>query len=222
MIRSIAAISILITSLNGYAQMPKDVPDAKAKGILDDVSKKTKAYSTIKAEFNIVTAGPDGKAKDNTAGTMWHKGNKYKLEIKGQTIFCDGKTQWTYIKEDNEVQVSDAPDPAKSDNINPANIFTIYEKDFKYKFIKEEVLDGAAVYQIDIYPLVPGKKPYHTVKLTIDKIKLQIIKVKVMNKDGNTTTINVKSFTANADMPDATFIFSKADHPGVIETDLRN
>src|ERR1043166_2865141 len=112
---------MLLGGTFAFAQMPKDVPDAKAKGILDDLSKKTKSYTSIKAEFNIVTAGPDKKVKDNTSGAMQHKGNKYKLEIKGQTIFCDGKTQWTYIKDDNTVQINDAPDPNKSDNINPSN-----------------------------------------------------------------------------------------------------
>jgi outer membrane lipoprotein carrier protein len=205
-----------------YAQMPKETEDLKAKGILDGVSKKTESYSTIKAEFNIMTSGPDGKAKDNIAGTMLHKGNKYKLDIKGQTIFCDGKVQTTYIKEDNTAQINNAPDPTKSDNINPANIFTIYKKDFKYKFDKEEVQNGVTVQIINLYPLVPGKKPYHTVRLTIDKIKQQITSVKVMNKDGNTTTITVKSFIPNTDMPDATFVFNKLDYPGVSIEDLRD
>ena len=210
-----------ILGLNCIAQMPKDLPDAKAKGILDELSKKTKAYTTIKAEFSIVTTDPKGATKDNTSGTMYHKSNKYKLEVKGQTIYCDGTTQWTYIKEDNMVQINDAPDPSKSENINPANIFTIYEKGFKYKFDKEEVQNGISVYVVNLYPLEPGKRPYHTVRLTIDKVKMQVLQVKVMNKDGNNTTISVKSFTPNADMPDATFVFNKAEHKGVTEEDLR-
>lgn len=220
--RLILLSAMAFLSAASHAQMPKEVPDAKAKEILDEVSKKTKSYTSIKAEFTITSAGPDGKTKDNTSGTMQHKGNKYKLEIKGQTIYCDGKTQWTYIKDDNEVQINDAPDPNKSDNINPANIFTIYEKGFKYKFDKEEMQNGVTVEIVNLYPLDPGKKPYHTVKLTIDKVKKQIIAVKIFNKDGNTTTINVKSFIPNMDMPDATFIFNKKDFPGVTETDLRD
>ena len=211
----------IILSTSAFAQMPKEIPDAKAKAILDELSKKTKTFTTVKAEFEIITTGADGKQKDKTTGTMWHKGNKYKLEIKGQTIFCDGKTQWTYIKDDNEVQINDAPDPAKDDKISPSNIFTIWEKNFKYFFDKEEVQNGATVQIVKLIPLEPGKKPYHTVKLFIDKVKNQIISVKVMNKDGNVTTINVKSFTPNADMPDATFTFNKKDYPGVTETDLR-
>lgn len=213
---------IALTGFASYAQMPKETLDTKAKAILDGVSKKTKSYTTIKAEFNIVTTGPDGKTKDNIAGTMLHKDNKYKLDVKGQTIFCDGKVQTTYIKEDNTAQINDAPDPSKSDNINPANIFTIYEKGFKYKFEKEEVQNGVTMQIVDLYPLEPGKKPYHTVRLTIDKVKQQIVGVKVMNKDGNNTTITVKSFTPNIEMPDASFIFNKADYPGVSIEDLRN
>ena len=212
----------LVGTISAFAQMPPDVPDAKAKSILDEVSKKTKSYTTIKAEFVITTVDAKGKTTDNTNGTMWHKGCKYKLELKGQTVYCDCKTQWTYIKDDNTVQVNDAPDPNKSDNINPSNIFTIYEKNFKYKFEKEEVQNGVAVYIVNLYPLTPGKKPYHTVKLTIDKAKSQIISVKVMNKDQTSTTINVKSFTPNTDMPDTSFQWNPNDHPGVELEDLRD
>ena len=219
--RFILINSAIVLSISSFAQMPKEVPDAKAKAILDELSKKTKTYTTVKAEFEIITTGADGKQKDKTSGTMWHKGNKYKLEIKGQIIFCDGKTQWTYIKDDNEVQINDAPDPAKNDNINPSNIFTIYEKNFKYFFEKEEIQNGATIQIVKLIPLEPGKKPYHTVKLYIDKTKNQIISVKVMNKDGNVTTINVKTFITNTDMPDTNFVFNKKDYPGVTETDLR-
>src|SRR5437762_10481098 len=114
--RFILINTAIVLSTACFAQMPKEVPDAKAKAILDELSKKTKTFTTVKAEFEIITTDATGKVKDKTTGTMWHKGSKYKLEIKGQTIFCDGKTQWTYIKDDNEVQINDAPDPAKNDN----------------------------------------------------------------------------------------------------------
>jgi outer membrane lipoprotein-sorting protein len=218
-------ITLCFTVLLGgalFAQMPKDVPDAKAKAILDELSKKTKGYTTIKAEFTMVTTDPKGKTTDNTTGTMLHKGDKFKLSIKGQVIFCDAKTQWTYNKDDQETLVQCPPDAKKGDNINPSNIFTIYEKGFKYKFEKEEVQNGVTVEIVNLYPLEPGKKPYHTVKLTIDKAKNQIISVKIMNKDGNTTTITVKSFTPNSDMPDPTFVYKESDYPGVTVTDLRD
>ena len=208
------------------AQQPKEEVDAKAKAILDEVAAKTKSYSSIKVEFTNVTEKTETNAKskvtDTQSGTLQLKGEKFKMEIKGQVIFCDGKTQWTYIKESNEVQINDAPDSKSTDNPTPVNIFTIYEKGYKYKYEKEDVVAGAKVDIVDLFPLNPEKKSFHRIVLTIDRAKKQIISVKIVDKHQGSSTISVKTFTPNSEMPDAMFIFNKADYKGVEVVDLRD
>ena len=79
--------------------------DPKAKKILDELSAKTKAYTTIKAEFSWVVEKKD-KSKESQSGKIQTKGAKYKLEIPGHEIYCDGKTVWDFIKDANEVQIN--------------------------------------------------------------------------------------------------------------------
>jgi len=194
--------------------------DKKAKAILDELSVKTKAYTSIKAEFTIVLESKD-KKKDSQNGTILLKGEKYKLEIKGQDIICDGKTSWTYLKDANEVQVNNVDN--KNEELNPANIFTLYEKGYKYKFEKEETIAGATIQTISLFPTIsPDKKKFHTVKLMIDKTKKQISSVKMLMKDGSTVIYNIKTFTPNTEIKDNTFAFDKAAHPGVEIVDLRD
>jgi len=210
---------------SAQAQQPKEVVDAKAKAILDEVAKQTKTYTSIKADFSSVTEKKESNTKTTVTeaqtGTLQLKGTKYKLEFKGQAIFCDSKTQWTYIKESNEVQINNAPDPNASD-INPINIFTLYEKGYKYKYEKEELVNGAKADIINLYPTDPDKKSYHTIRLTIDKANKQITVVKILNKNGTSNTITVKNFTPNSEMADAMFTFNKADYKGVEVVDLRD
>ena len=189
--------------------------DPKAKTILDDLSTKTKAYTTIKAEFSITTEKKD-KSKDTQNGKIWIKGSKYKLEIPGHDIFCDGKTVWEYIKAANEAQIKDM-ETGGDEALNPSTIFTIYEKGFKYKFESEDALTQT----ISLFPLNPDKKKFHTVKLVLDKTKKQIASVKMLMKDGTTVTYLIKSFEANAAIPDTDFTFNKAAHPGVEMNDMR-
>lgn len=221
--KTILPLFIIMLALSASAQqMPKDQPDTKAKGILDELSKKTKGYSTIKADFNIVVTGADKKEKENSSGNLQLKGNKYKLDFKGQNIYCDGKTQWTYIKESDEVQINNAPDPNKTDNISPANIFTMYEKGFKAAYFNEQTIGTAKCDVIDLYPLDPKGKKYHRVTLFIDKVKKQVVQVQIFSKtDQSITTITVKSFTTNSEMPDTTFEFDTKNFKGEI-IDLRD
>ena len=220
----LASISFLSTV--SFAQMPKEVVDTKAKSILDEVAKQTKTYTTIKAEFATVTekqaTNKEAVVTDSQTGTLEIKGTKYKLSFKGQTIFCDSKTQWTYIKESNEVQINNAPDPNVTDGINPINIFTIYEKGYKYKYEKEETVNGVKADVINLYPLDPDKKSFHTIRLSIDKTKKQIVSVRIINKNGTSNTITVKNFVANSEMADSVFTFNKESFKGVEEVDLRD
>ncbi len=189
--------------------------DPQAKKILDDLSAKTKAFTTIKAEFSFVNEKKD-KTKDTQNGKIQTKGTKYKLEIPGHEIYCDGKTVWDYIKDANEVQIKDM-ETGGDDAVNPSSIFTIYEKGYKYKFEGED----ATTQTISLFPENPDKKKFHTSKLYIDKTKKQISSVKMMMKDGTTQTYTIKTFEGNAAIPDTDFTFNSKSHPGISVEDLR-
>lgn len=210
--KKIAIIALLgIGSLTLNAQDQ----DPKAKKILDELSVKTKAYTTIKAEFSWVVEKKD-KSKESQAGKIQTKGTKYKLEIPGHEIYCDGKTVWDYIKDANEVQIKDM-EVGGDDAVTPSNIFTIYEKGFKYKFESED----ATTQVISLFPINPDKKKFHTIKLYIDKNKKQITSVKMFMKDGSTQTYTIKSFVGSAVIPDSDFVFDPKAHKGVSVEDLR-
>lgn len=189
--------------------------DPKAKVILDDLSLKTKSYTTIKADFTFSNEKKD-KTKETQTGKIQIKGTKYKLEIPGHEIYCDGKTVWDYIKDANEVQIKDMEIKGE-DAINPATIFTLYEKGYKFKLDNEDATNQT----ISLFPINPDKKKFHTVKLVINKVQKQIANVKLLMKDGTTQTYTIASFLTNEVIPDANFTFNEKLHAGVTVEDLR-
>jgi outer membrane lipoprotein-sorting protein len=135
-----------------------------------------------------------------------------------QELFSDGKSQWTYLKKDKEVQVSNVDN--SGEGINPAKIFTVYEKGFKYIYTGEQKA-GAKTYQmIDLTP-VDAKKAIFKVRLSIDKAAKQIANVVLFDKNGNKYTYNVKTFSPNVKVPETTFAFDAKKYPGVEVVDLR-
>ncbi len=197
----------------GYLTASAQV-DIKAKKILDELSLKTKAYTTIKAEFTKTLEKKD-KSKDSQDSKLETKGSKYKLVIPGHEIYCDGKTVWDFVKDANEVIIKDMD--VDNDALNPSTIFTMYEKGYKYKFDEED----AASQTVSLFPENPDKQKFHTIKLNIDKVKKQIISVKMMMKDGTVQTFTIKSFTGNSEIPDTDFTFNQKAHPGMSVEDLR-
>jgi len=213
----IVIFGLLLANYSVNAQV-----DAKAKKILDEVSAKTKTYTSITAEFTITIENKKNKTTDSQTGKITLKGNKYKLEVNNQTIISDSKTSWTILKDASEVQINTIESKEKETGINPSNIFTMHEKGFKYEFVKEEKQKNGAVYQIiKLYPEDVKKKNYHTAILTINKDKSQIVSIKILGKDGTDMTYFVKSFTTNTAIPETVFVFNDKNFPGYEVIDLR-
>jgi outer membrane lipoprotein-sorting protein len=213
----LVTLFLVIFNFTLYAQT-----DAKAKKILDDVSAKTKNYTSINAEFSITIENKKNKTTDTQVGKITLKGSKYKLEVNNQTIISDSKTSWTILKDASEVQINSIESKEKETGINPSNIFTMHEKGFKYEFVKEEKQKNGSIYQIvKLFPEDVKKKNYHSAVLTINKEKSQIVSIKILGKDGTDITYLVKNFNANASVPETIFVFNDKNYPGYEVIDLR-
>src|SRR4051812_32249361 len=90
----------------GYLNIASAQTDVKAKAILADVSRKYRSYDIIKTDFTYTLENPQANTKESQTGTIYVKSktNKYKIILKGQELISDGKSQWTYLKADKEVQ----------------------------------------------------------------------------------------------------------------------
>ncbi len=201
-------IFFLITALTftAFVSIAQD-QDPKAKTILDDLSKVTKAYKTITSEYIFTILNKDKKQTEKQTGKVLVKGAKFKLEIPGNTIVCDGKTIWAHNKDANEVTIKNF-DANNEDQLNPSKIFTMYETGYKYKYEKEEKVGAATCHVIALYPSVkPEKKKFHTVKIFVDKTKKQVARLVMLMKDGTTQSYDIKTFKANAEIADNVFVF---------------
>lgn len=194
--------------------------EVKAKLILAEVSKKYRSYDVIKTEFSYTLENPQAKIKETQSGTLFvrSKVNKYKVILKGQELISDGKNQWTYLKADKEVQLSDVDN--SSDALHPAKIFTIYEKGFKSVYTNDTKLNGKVLHNIDLTPL-DGKRSFFKVRLQVDKLSKQITNAVIFDKNGNRYTYTIKTFTPNIKVPESTFAFDSKLYPGVEVVDLR-
>jgi len=134
-------------------------------------------------------------------------------------VFCDGTTSWSYLTEAKECNINSVGDDNEG-SLNPANIFTIYEKGFNYAFVGEENLAGKEVQVLDLFP-TDKTKEFVKVRMYIDKAKSQIAKAQTFNKDGNTYTLVLKTMKTNIDLKDDYFKFDKSKYPGVSMNDMR-
>lgn len=204
--------------------------DPKAKAILSAVSQKYKSFSAIQSGFSYTMDSPQENVKGfKQSGTIVAspKTNKFKVtiyDVSGgkktvtQEIISDGKTQWTYQKKENEVQVNDADNNSQS--LNPAQVFTIYEKGYKYLFTGEVKQQGLIYQQIELTP-TDSKKPFFKIKLLVNKAKSTIYSATVFDKSGSRYTYILNTPATDYKGTDTIFGFNKKNYPGVEVVDLR-
>ena len=217
--KTIFLFCAIITTLCGYGQSGLGKNDPAAKKVLDAVSSKFKTFKAIKASFTLKIEDSKGKIQDVKKGTVSMKGPKYRVNITGQDIFCDGKTIWTYDKAANEVTITQLD--ASASTITPQKLFTnFYDKDFLYKLNGERKEAGKLVQEVELTP-VDKTKAFHKVYVLVDKKTQTVYSTKILEKAGNKYSYTVNTMNGNTTISDAEFVFDKKKYPGVEEVDLR-
>lgn len=217
----IYTLLLVTTVTTAFAQK-----DADARAILNPISKQYRTYNAIKSDFTLtVSIGQEGSRSTQTGSIITQpKTNKFKMALYApggkvdQEIISDGKTQWVYSQADKEVQVNNLG--KSTDSFNPADIFTIYEKGYKYLFTGTKKIGGKLYQEIEL-TAENANTNFFKIKLQVDKAKKQIYSAQIFDKNGNRYTYTIKSFTPNPPVTAATFTYDAKAHPGVEVVDLR-
>ncbi len=193
--------------------------DPEAKKILDGVSQKYRSLESFQANYRQTLQGADGEVFDEVSGKIIVKGNKFNLEMGDYRIISDGTTLWTYMKKSNEVNISDY-EPGEGE-ITPTEIYTLYEKGYKY-VLQSELKDGNKNLQtIDMEP-EDRRSEIAKIRLVVDKSTSMVTRWIIFERGSNSRQLfEINDFEPNAAAPDKLFTFNKADHKGVKVVDLR-
>ncbi len=197
-------------SFTGYSQR-----DPKAEQILNDMSKKYKSYKSFKADFSYIMESPMAGKNETITGEIFVKADKFKLKLGNQEVINNGTTIWTFLKDENEVNISSyEPDP---EEITPNNIYNVYQKGYKYLLLEET----PATQVVDLIPDDKSKKIFK-IRITVDKKDNTIKSWKMFEKSGNRYVYNILKFLPNpVGVDDKFFVFDKNLHKGVEVVDLR-
>ncbi len=219
--KTFLTLAVLFTSAALFAQQSKEdaMTDTKAIESLDKVVAKMKGFTTMKIDFTYKMENKKEKINQTKKGNILLKGIKYKMEVDGQKVLCDGKTVWLYLANSNEVTIN-AMDTKSEDNMmNPLSMLNNYKVNYKPALVKE-VTEGGVVKQIiDLYP--KKTKNFIKVRLYVDKAKQQLSKAEISSKNGTTYYYNVDKFTSNVVSVDTDFVFDAKKYPGVEVNDMR-
>ena len=185
------------------AAMP--VSAQSAKQILDKTAAVVSAKQGAQANFAIVGQNL------NTSGTIAIKGRMFRATTPQAIVWYDGKTQWTYMKKNEEVNVT-TPNETQLQKINPYNFINLYKQGYDMTMSQSD-----KAYTVHLTAQKTGK--ISELFITVDKKSYHPTQVKMLQ--GNKWTVfdisNLKAQTIS----DATFSFNAKDFPSAEVIDLR-
>jgi outer membrane lipoprotein-sorting protein len=211
---------MLLLAATALTQPVQNVRDPAAREILDCTAEKIRLLKSIQADFELVIEDRKEKTRNVSTGNLLIKQNKYRIISSGTTVYFNGKTMWTYTPDVKEVTITE---PEKNEDqflSNPTILFSDYNNDFKYKYIRETHLKGSTLHEIDLFP-VNLKQPYSRIKLFVNTGNHLPEMIKSIGKDGIDYTVTFKNMVTDSEIDDAAFVFDQAAHKKVEVIDLR-
>ena len=148
----------------------------------------------------------------NTSGTILIKGRKFQATTPVATVWFDGKTQWTYVKKNDEVNVS-TPTEAQLQAINPYNFINLYKKGYDCTLNK-----SGKDYVVHLTSNT-GNKNIRELFVTINKTTYQPTQVKLL-RDKKWTIFDITELKKQS-VADSQFRFNAKDFPQAEIIDLR-
>lgn len=188
---------MLLIALASYGQSAKQVLD-KTAGIISN-------KNGVTASFNI-----SSQQYGKTSGTISIKGRKFHADTKEAKVWFDGKTQWTYVKQNDEVNVN-TPTAADLQAINPYNFIYMYKQGYTATMTKNG--------QNFVVTLKAKGKSIQEMVITISQKSYVPSQIRML-QNRQWTTIHVNGFK-QANLAESTFRFNPKQYPNAEIIDLR-
>lgn len=192
--------------------------DPEARKILDKMSEKYLAIPSFSANIVYTLENVEDDIHESFEGEIGIKQEKFRLIADEQEIIINNNTVWTYLAEENEVNI-DNYNPEDQD-VTPSNIYSIYKKGYKYILFGEETIDGKSYNVVDLSP-EDKDSDYFRIRLFIGKSDSVLRKFVMYADSGNRYIYEITNFNPKANLPESYFVFDVDRYEGIDVIDLR-
>lgn len=175
------------------------------------------ANNSIETNFGMAVLESGSKEMQKMKGTFILNGNKFVLKMEGMSVFFDGKTQWSYIQEYNEVSITN-PTEKELAETNPMALLQGYKEKSAIRFTKQNIRPNA--YGIELIPK-SANESIKKIVVQVNKTNFHPLSIQLIDKNGLISTLALSNFKVGVPTTDSTFVFDKSKYTNVEVNDLR-
>ena len=209
----LAAFLLFLSLLTGYGQNTD-----QARAVLDKTSALLTKDSGIKATFRLNNYDSN-RAMGEVMGTLSMKGDRFLLETPGITTWFNGTTQWTYLTESEEINIS-KPTEEDLQLVHPYTFIHLYRKGYDCGLAGTVTYKGKKSYKISLVPQ-NKRSDIKRILLWIACQTYQPAAIEIETGDGHRQVVEVTSFANGQNYFDSKFSLNTKLYPQAEIIDLR-
>lgn len=191
------ALFVLLVMLQLPLFPQKKAEDANAA--LDKAIEKIKSGLPMEINYAYGFYDDGGEALQKDNGIIYMDNARYALLMQDMKVWCDGATQWSYMREVDEVYVTDA-DSDEAQNLSPL-------------YVMEHCRDGYSVSSVDKGKVIAVKLQPQSGVIAVGNVELHISKendypvAMFIDMPGlGKIVVSLNGFIANCGVGDSIFV----------------
>ena len=211
----IFSVLIALLSLPVIAQQQQ----SQAKAVLEKTAEAFKKAGGVRADFTLKAVN-DGHLEGRENGIIQLKGEKFMLKTSETTTWFDGKTQWSYMVRNDEVNVSN-PTQEELQQINPYTFLYMYQKGFSYRLGTMKTFHGKAIWEV-VLTAKDKAQDLERITLYVTKEGYEPLYILLQQRAHPTrNAITVTGYQTGQKYADTLFTFDRKQYPSAEIIDLR-
>ena len=186
-----------------------------AQDVLSRLQERYKSVNDASVTFSQHVLFGVTKSENSFRGTfVMKKGNKYRIELEEQTVVTDGKSLWSYSKENNQVIINAYREDPKS--FSPDKVLVTAPTDYVATIVGKEPYGKR---QTTILKLIPKAKrsSLRWLKVWVDDDGALMRRIQVFDASENTVTYDLDEIKLNSGIADSQFVFAPPPQAEVID-----
>lgn len=215
-IKKLIVLTLLLAGVASALQA--QTKKKQATDILNRVAENIEKNMPMKAVFSTEIY-ENNKLSFRDRGNILVDRNMFTLSTSTSKIWFDGKTQHTYIIDNDEVTIGE-PTLEEINSINPYTLINLHKHGYKISFTGLFSADK----NIDLIELTDStsKKEIRTIQIYVDKNSSMPVKiVAVQRSEKVKTVIDINSYESKVKTSKEDFTFNKEDYKTAEIIDIR-
>lgn len=202
-------ILFLLSVLPSMAQK-----EAEAKKVLEQTSQAFKQSGGVEADFTLIPY-----MQEEVKGHIQLMEECFHLKMDEMVTWFDGKTQWTYLPINEEVNVSN-PTREEIESINPMAYLSLYKEGYTCQLGGKSNFNGKAVYEVTL-KTEDLQKQWQNLTLYIDRTTLLPLYFKLQGEGRDYHIITISNYKQGKNWKKEHFTFNPKEYPNAEVIDLR-